>query len=87
MPKNEPSDGSLPPRTPTESPSMGQRIYDTLSVLRISQEALVRDRLKDGFSPATVVGLVAMIGQVESQIQAPLLSVTIHLPSLVSNGQ
>ena len=56
---------------------MGQRLYDTSSVHRISQAALVKDRLTAGISPTTVTGLAAMIAQMESQLQAPLLSVTI----------
>ena len=72
-----PSDGNIPPRTPTDSPSMGQRIYDTSSVHRISQAALVRNRLTDGISPATVTGFAAMIAKMESQLQDPLLSITI----------
>ena len=72
-----PSDSNVPPSTPTESPSMGQRIYDTTSVHRISQVALVRDHLTAGISPATVPGPAAIIAQMESQLQAPLLSVTI----------
>ena len=56
---------------------MGQRIYDTSSVHRISQGALVRHLLTTGISPATVTEIVVMIAQMESQIQAPFLSVTI----------
>ena len=56
---------------------MGQRIYDTASVNRISQSALVRDRLTAGVAPATVTGLAAILAQMESRVQAPLLSVTI----------
>ena len=72
-----PSDGNIPPRTPTDSPTMGQRIYDTSSKHRISQAAPVRDRLTADISPATVTGLAAMIAQMECQLQAPLSSVTI----------
>ena len=43
---------------------------------RISQAALVRDRLTAGISPAPVTGLAAMIAQMESQLQALLLTVT-----------
>ena len=60
-----PSDGDIPTRTPTESPNMGQRKYDTTSVHHISQNALVRDRLTACFSPATVTGPAAIIAQME----------------------
>ena len=71
-----PSDGDNPTRTPTESPNLGQRIYDTTSVHRISQAAQFRDRLTAGISLATVTGPAAVIAQMESQLQAPLLLVT-----------
>ena len=45
---------------------MGQRIYDTASENRISQSALVRDRLTAGVAPATVTGLAAILAQMES---------------------
>ena len=70
-----PIERRVPSRTPTYSPDTGQRIYDTATVRRISQAALVRDRLTNGVSPPTVTRLAAMIAQMESQIQAPLLSV------------
>ena len=56
---------------------MGQRIYDTSSLHRIPLAALVRGRLTNRVSPATVTGLVAMIAPMESQLPATLLSVTI----------
>ena len=71
-----PTDPNVPPGVPSESPPMGQRIYDTTSVHRISQDALVRDRLTAGVTPATVTGLAAVIARMESHFQAPLLSVT-----------
>ena len=71
-----PSNGNVPPSTPTESPSMGQRIYDTTSVHRMSQVALLRERLTAGIFLGTVTGLAAIIAQMESQLQAALLSVT-----------
>ena len=72
-----PNDNSIPTRTPTESPDMGQRIDDTSAVHRILQAAIPRDRLINGVSPATVTGLAAIKAQMESQIQAPLPSVAI----------
>ena len=68
---------NIPPYSYTDSPSMGQRIHDTASVQRISQAALVRDRLSNGVSPATLAGLAAMIAQMECQTQALLQSVTL----------
>ena len=56
---------------------MGQRIYDTTSVHRISEVALVRDRLTAFISPATMTGLAAKITQMKSRHQAPLLLATI----------
>ena len=72
-----PTNPNVPPGTPSESPRMDQRIYDTTSVHRITQAALVRDRLTAGITPATVTGIAAVIAQMESQLQAPLLTVTI----------
>ena len=56
---------------------LGQRIYDTARVSRTSQASLVRVRLDQCMSPVTVAGVAAIIAQMESQMQAPLLSVTI----------
>ena len=53
----------LTPRSTVESPSMGQRIYDTTRVVRTSQTAFIRDRLDKGLSPATVAGVAAIIAQ------------------------
>ena len=66
-----------PSRSYADSPNIDKRIYDTTSVHRISQAALVRYRLTNGVSPAIFASLSAMIAQMESQTQAPLLSVTI----------
>ena len=52
-------------------------IYDTSAVYRISQASLVRDRIANGVSPAMRTRIAAKMPQMESQIQAPLLSVTI----------
>ena len=43
--------------TNTSSPVMGQKVYDTSTVQRISQAALLRDRLTNGVQPAAVTGL------------------------------
>ena len=48
-------------RSTMESPSTGQRNYDTTRVVRTSQIAFIRDRLDQGLSPATVAGLAAVI--------------------------
>ena len=80
------NDNNIPPRTPSESPTMGRRTYDTSAVHRISQALLLRDRITNGVSPAAIPRLTAIIALMESQIQAPLLSVTITSASLVSNG-
>ena len=71
------SDAIVPPGTPAESPLMAQRIYDNTSVVRISQAVIVGVRLTAGITPATVIALAAVIAQMESQLQAPHLSVTI----------
>ena len=52
-------------------------IYDTTRVLRTSQTAFIRDRLDQGLSPATVAGVTAVIAQMGSQVQTPLLSISI----------
>ena len=67
----------IPPRCSDDSPSMGQRVYDTGRVQRSSQVAFIRDRLDQGLSPATVAGVAAVIAQMESQIQAPMLTLSI----------
>ena len=61
----------------SDSPNMGQQIYDTTSVHPISQTDFVRDRLANGISSATVTSLEAMLTKMETHIQAPLLSVTL----------
>ena len=55
----------------------GQRVYDTGHVHRISQSALVENRLTAGVSPTVIAGLAAILAQMESQEQAPLLTLTI----------
>ena len=67
----------VPPRCSNESPAMGQRIYDTARVQRTSQVAFIRDRLDQGLSSATVAGVAAIIAQMESQTQAPMLTISI----------
>ena len=67
----------IPPRSSEDSPAMGQRIYDTARVQRTSQVAFIRDRLDQGLSPAAVAGVAAIIAQIESQIQAPMLTISI----------
>ena len=67
----------IPPRCSNESPAMGQRVYDTARVQRTSQVAFIRDRLDQGLSPATVAGVAAVIAQMESQTQAPMLTISI----------
>ena len=71
------NDNNIPPSTPTESPNMCKRIYDSSAVHRKSQAALIRDRLTNDVCPATITRLAAIIAQMESHIHAPLLSVTI----------
>ena len=56
---------------------MGQRVYDTARVQRTSQIAFIRDRLDQGLSTAAVPGVAAVIAQIESQIQAPMLTISI----------
>ena len=75
--ENQAHQDDLPPRSTVESPSMGQRIHDTTRVVRTSQTAFIRDRLDQGLSPATVAGVAVIIAQMESQVQAPLLSISI----------
>ena len=67
----------VPPRCSNETPAMGQRIYDTARVQRTSQVAFIRDRLDQGLSSATVAGVAAIIAQMESQTQAPMLTISI----------
>ena len=67
----------VPPRCSNESPAMGARIYDTARVQRTSQVAFIRDRLDQGLSSATVAGVAAIIAQMESQTQAPMLTISI----------
>ena len=67
----------FPQGVPTTHPLMGQRVYDTARVQRTSQVAFIRDRLDQGLSPATVAGVAAIIAQMESQIQAPMLTLSI----------
>ena len=52
-------------------------MYDTARVQRTSQAAFIRDRLDQGLSPATVAGVTAVIAQMESQIQTPMLTISI----------
>ena len=65
----------IPPRSSEDSTAMGQRVYDTARVQRSSQVAFIRDRLD--LSPAAVAGVAAIIAQIESQIQAPMLTISI----------
>ena len=76
---NQDNDGSnnVPPRSSDDSPALGQRVYDTARVRRTPQIAFIRDRLDQGLSPATVAGVAAIIAQMESQIQAPMLTISI----------
>ena len=76
---NQDNDGSnnVPPRSSDNSPALGQRDYDTASVQRTPQIAFIRDRLDQGLSPATVAGVAAIIAQMESQLQAPMLTISI----------
>ena len=67
----------IPPRCSDDSPTMGQGVYDTARVQRTSQVAFISDRLDQGLSPATVAGVAAVIAQMESQIQAPMLTISI----------
>ena len=67
----------IPPRCSDDSLAMGQRVYDTARVQRTSQVAFIRDRLDQGLSPATVAGVAAVLAQKESQIQAPMLTLSI----------
>ena len=68
---------TIPPRCSDDSPAKVQRVYDTARVQRTSQVAFIRDRLDQGLSPATVAGVAAVIAQMESQIQAPMLTLSI----------
>ena len=77
----------IPPRCSDNSPAMGQRVYDTARVQRTSQVAFIRDRLDQGLSPATVAGVAAIIAQMESQIQAPMLTLSIISGFPDSKGQ
>ena len=76
---NQGNDGSnnVPPRSSDDSPALGQRVYDTARVQRTPQIAFIRDRLDQGLSPATVAGVAAIIAQMESQVQAPMLTISI----------
>ena len=67
----------VPPRSSDDSPALGQRVYDTARVQRTPQIAFIRDRLDQGLSPATVAGVAAIIAQMESQVQAPMLTISI----------
>ena len=67
----------IPPRSSEDSPAMGQRVYDTARVQRTSQIAFIRDRLDQGLSSAAVAGVAAIIAQMESQIHAPMLTISI----------
>ena len=75
--ENQAHQDDVPPRSTMESPSTGHRINDTTRVVRTSQIAFIRDRLDQGLSPATVAGVTAVIAQMESQVQAPLLYISI----------
>ena len=52
-------------------------VYDTARVQRTSQVAFIRDRLDQCLSPAAVAGVAAIIAQIGSQIQAPMLTISI----------
>ena len=67
----------FPPRCSDDSPAMGQRVYETARVQRTSQVAFIRDRLDQGLLPATVAGVAAVIAQMELQIPAPMLTISI----------
>ena len=67
----------VPPRSSDDSPALGQRVYDTARVQRTPQIAFIRDRLDQGLSPATVAGVAAIIAQMESQVHAPMLTISI----------
>ena len=67
----------IPPRSSEDSPAMGQRVYDTARVQRTSQVAFIRDRLDQSLSPDAVAGVAATIAQIESQIQAPMPTISI----------
>ena len=56
---------------------MGQRVYDTARVQRTPLIAFIRDRLDQGLSPATVAGVAAIIAQMESQVQDPMLTISV----------
>ena len=58
-------------------PSSSQRVYDTGHVQRISQSALVENRLVAGISATVVTGLASILGQMECQDQALQLTLTI----------
>ena len=68
---------NVPPRSTDNSPALGQRVYDTARVQRTPQIAFIRDRLDQGLSPAAVAGVAAIIAQMESQLQAPMLTISI----------
>ena len=76
---NQGNDGSnnVPPRSSDDSPALGQRVYDTARVQRTPQIAFIRDTIDQGLSPATVAGVAAIIAQMESQVQAPMLTISI----------
>ena len=74
---NQTHQDDIPPRSTIDSPAMGQRIYDTTRVVRTSQIAFIRNRLDQGLYPATVAGVAAVMAQMESQVQDPLLSISI----------
>ena len=67
----------VPPRSSDDSPALGQRVYDTARVQRTPQIAFIRDRLDQGLSPATVAGVAAIIAQMELQVHAPMLTISI----------
>ena len=60
-------------RTPDSySPAMGQRI--TAQVQRVSQVDVVTNNLEAGVSPVMFTGLAAVLAQMQSQEQVPMLS-------------
>ena len=67
----------IPPRCYDDSPAMGQRVYDTARVQRTSQVPFIRDQLDQGLSPATVAEVATVIAQMESRIQAAMLTISI----------
>ena len=75
--RDQDRNNDIPPRSSDDSPAMGQRVYDTARVQRTSQITFIRDRLDQGLSPAAVAGVAAVIPQMESQIHAPMLTLSI----------